>query len=60
MSQTTEVRVPDLGNFSEVSVIDVLVTMLTDPSLRIYTQTDAKVNRSGAETQGGIRPEAVR
>jgi HEAT repeat protein len=35
------------------AVIDVLVAMLTDPSLRIYSQTDTKVNRSGAETQGG-------
>src|SRR5262249_2250546 len=40
------------GNAPE-AVIDVLVAMLTDPGLRVYNQTDAKVNRSGAEAQNG-------
>src|SRR5262249_17948990 len=42
-----------LGPKTPDKAIDILVGMLSDTTLRIYTKTDAKVQSSGAENTGG-------
>src|SRR5262249_18748294 len=42
-----------LGPKTPEKAIDILVVMMGDPSLRIYTKSEAKVESSGAENTGG-------
>ena len=42
-----------LGAKTPKKAIDILVEMMSDSDIKIYTRTDTKVQSSGAETTGG-------
>jgi len=45
-----------LGPKTPEKAIDILVSMMSDTTLRIYTKTDTNVQSSGAENTGGSAP----